>query len=160
MQLEEQRKIDDAKPLTEEEQKEKRVLLTRGFTSWSKIAFNQFVKANLKFGRLAIAEISNRVKGIIFQHNSTCPMLQSIFIYRQIAGWNKGIQRCFLGALPRDPEHWSPLGSGKVQTTRPYWPTIPSWDSRHDEPDAVLWNVQWNWRQTPMASVSRRWRHD
>ena len=85
MQLEEQRKIDDAKPLTEEEQKEKRVLLTRGFTSWSKIAFNQFVKANLKFGRLAIAEISNRVKGIIFLYNSTFPMLQSIYIYRQIA---------------------------------------------------------------------------
>lgn len=64
LQLEEQRMIDDAKPLTEEEKAETRTLLTQGFVSWTKPAFTQFIDANMKFGRLDIAEIAKRVKGI------------------------------------------------------------------------------------------------
>ena len=65
--------IDEAKPLTGEEEAEKRILLTQGFTSWSKIDFNQFVNANFKFGRLDVAKISSMVKGINFKTSFYVP---------------------------------------------------------------------------------------
>lgn len=63
IQKEEQRKIDDAQPLTEEEVIEKEKLLTQGFTNWTKRDFNQFIKANEKFGRDDIDNISKEVEG-------------------------------------------------------------------------------------------------
>lgn len=75
MQQDEQRKIDEAMPLTKEEEAEKKILLTQGFPSWTKPAFNQFISANLQFGRLDIAEISKRVKGIIFINQSISAQL-------------------------------------------------------------------------------------
>jgi hypothetical protein len=51
VQREEQRKIDEAEQLTDEEQAEKESLLTQGFISWTKRDFNQFIKANEKYGR-------------------------------------------------------------------------------------------------------------
>ncbi|XP_025201140.1 chromatin-remodeling complex ATPase chain Iswi [Melanaphis sacchari] len=63
IQKEEQRKIDEAQPLTEEEQAEKEVLLTKGFTNWNKRDFNQFIKANEKYGRDDIDNISKEVEG-------------------------------------------------------------------------------------------------
>ncbi|XP_050533730.1 chromatin-remodeling complex ATPase chain Iswi-like [Daktulosphaira vitifoliae] len=63
MQKEEQKKIDEAQPLTEEEQAEKELLLTKGFTNWSKRDFNQFIKANEKYGRDDIDNISKEVEG-------------------------------------------------------------------------------------------------
>ncbi len=71
--------IDEAKPLTVVEEAEKTILLTQGFKSWSKTAFNQFVNANLKFGRLDVAKISTMVKGNDLKHHSTCPIV--IYIY-------------------------------------------------------------------------------
>jgi superfamily II DNA or RNA helicase len=62
-QLEEQRRIDEAEPLTEEEQIEKENLLTMGFTNWSKRDFNQFIKANEKYGRNDLDNISKEVEG-------------------------------------------------------------------------------------------------
>ncbi|XP_056643641.1 chromatin-remodeling complex ATPase chain Iswi isoform X1 [Diorhabda sublineata] len=62
-QKEEQRKIDDSEPLTEEEQQEKETLLTQGFTNWSKRDFNQFIKANEKYGRDDIENIAKDVEG-------------------------------------------------------------------------------------------------
>ncbi|KAI0987163.1 hypothetical protein GJ496_010235, partial [Pomphorhynchus laevis] len=50
-QTEEQRKIDEAEALTESEIAEKEDLLTQGFTNWNKRDFNQFIKANEKYGR-------------------------------------------------------------------------------------------------------------
>lgn len=41
----EQLKIDEAVPLTEEEQAEKEVLVTQGFENWSRRDFQQFVRA-------------------------------------------------------------------------------------------------------------------
>lgn len=41
----EQSKIDDAVPLTEEEQQEKDELAAEGFESWSRRDFQQFVRA-------------------------------------------------------------------------------------------------------------------
>ncbi|KAK7788863.1 hypothetical protein R5R35_007891 [Gryllus longicercus] len=63
IQKEEQRKIDDAQPLTEEEISEKEQLLTQGFTNWTKRDFNQFIKANEKYGRDDIENIAKDVEG-------------------------------------------------------------------------------------------------
>jgi len=60
---EKQKKIDEAQPLTEEEVQEKEKLLQQGFTNWNKRDFNQFVKANEKFGRDEITLISNEIEG-------------------------------------------------------------------------------------------------
>ena len=49
--------------MTEEEQAEKEELLKQGFTNWSKRDFNQFIKANEKFGRDDIDSISKDVEG-------------------------------------------------------------------------------------------------
>lgn len=62
-QAEEQKKIDESEPLTEEEQGEKESLLTLGFTNWSKRDFNQFIKANEKYGRNDLENISKEVEG-------------------------------------------------------------------------------------------------
>lgn len=62
-QLEEQKKIDEAEPLTEEEIAEKENLLTMGFTNWSKREFNQFIKANEKYGREDLDNIAKEVEG-------------------------------------------------------------------------------------------------
>lgn len=62
-QREEQRKIDEAEPLADEEQAEKEQLLTQGFTTWTKRDFNQFIKANEKYGRDDIENIAKEVEG-------------------------------------------------------------------------------------------------
>ncbi|XP_036082614.1 probable global transcription activator SNF2L1 isoform X4 [Rousettus aegyptiacus] len=62
-QREEQKKIDEAEPLTPEETEEKEKLLTQGFTNWTKRDFNQFVKANEKYGRDDIDNIAREVEG-------------------------------------------------------------------------------------------------
>uniref|UniRef100_A0A8C4N542 SNF2 related chromatin remodeling ATPase 1 n=1 Tax=Eptatretus burgeri TaxID=7764 RepID=A0A8C4N542_EPTBU len=63
VQLEEQQKVDEAEPLSEEELEEKERLLTQGFTNWTKRDFNQFVKANEKWGRDDVENISRDVEG-------------------------------------------------------------------------------------------------
>lgn len=62
-QVEEQKKIDESEPLTDEEMAEKEKLLTQGFTSWTKRDFNQFIKANEKFGREDLDNIAREVEG-------------------------------------------------------------------------------------------------
>ena len=69
---EEQRKIDQAEPLSEEEQAEKEELLKQGFTNWSKRDFNQFIKANEKYGRDDIDSISKDVEGKTPEEVSSC----------------------------------------------------------------------------------------
>uniref|UniRef100_A0A1B6LR13 Chromatin-remodeling complex ATPase chain Iswi n=1 Tax=Graphocephala atropunctata TaxID=36148 RepID=A0A1B6LR13_9HEMI len=63
IQKEEQRKIDDAQQLNDDEIMEKEKLLTQGFTNWTKRDFNQFIKANEKYGRDDIDNISKDVEG-------------------------------------------------------------------------------------------------
>ena len=63
IQKEEQRKIDEADELTEEEQDEKEDLLTQGFTNWSKRDFNQFIRLHEKYGRDDIDSISKEIEG-------------------------------------------------------------------------------------------------
>ncbi|KAL7736967.1 hypothetical protein ACLKA6_008826 [Drosophila palustris] len=63
VQREEQRKIDEAEPLSDEEMLEKESLLSQGFTAWTKRDFNQFIKANEKYGRDDIENIAKDVEG-------------------------------------------------------------------------------------------------
>merc|ERR1719225_2580930 len=63
IQKEEQRKIDEAYELNEEEQEEKEDLLTQGFTNWSKRDFNQFIRLHEKYGREDIDAISKEIEG-------------------------------------------------------------------------------------------------
>lgn len=83
VQREEQRKIDESEPLADDELIEKDELLTQGwfddlfvkkkkikiisnhagFTNWNKRDFNQFIKANEKYGRDDIENIAKDVEG-------------------------------------------------------------------------------------------------
>ena len=63
IQKEEQRKIDDAEELTEDEVEEKDDLLQEGFTNWSKRDFNLFIRLHEKYGREDIDAISKEVDG-------------------------------------------------------------------------------------------------
>merc|ERR1711902_68382 len=63
VQKDEQKKIDDAEELTEDEQIEKEDLLKEGFSNWSKRDFNQFIRLNEKYGRDDIDNISGEVEG-------------------------------------------------------------------------------------------------
>ncbi|XP_067142954.1 SWI/SNF-related matrix-associated actin-dependent regulator of chromatin subfamily A member 5 [Centruroides vittatus] len=63
IQKEEQQKIDEAEPLVEDEVAEKEKLLTEGFTNWTRRDFNQFIKANEKYGRDDIESIAREVEG-------------------------------------------------------------------------------------------------
>ncbi|XP_015795972.1 chromatin-remodeling complex ATPase chain Iswi-like [Tetranychus urticae] len=63
IQREEQRKIDESEPLTEDEIAEKEDLLTQGFTNWTRRDFNQFIKANEKYGRDDLDSIAKEVEG-------------------------------------------------------------------------------------------------
>lgn len=62
-QQEEQKKIDDAESLNEDEQYEKEQLLQQGFCNWTKRDFNQFIKANEKYGRDDLDAICRDVEG-------------------------------------------------------------------------------------------------
>ena len=63
IQKEEQKKIDEAEELTEDEQDEKEELLTQGFSNWSKRDFNQFIRLHEKYGREDIESIGKEVEG-------------------------------------------------------------------------------------------------
>ena len=56
-------KINEAQPLTEEEENEKPGLLAQGFADWTKRDFGQFIKANAKYGRDDIDNIKVSVPG-------------------------------------------------------------------------------------------------
>uniref|UniRef100_A0A8R1TZD8 Uncharacterized protein n=1 Tax=Onchocerca volvulus TaxID=6282 RepID=A0A8R1TZD8_ONCVO len=60
-QKEEQKKIDNAVPLTEEERNEKIQLLTQGQSNWSRREFQQFIKANEKYGRHDLENIAKEI---------------------------------------------------------------------------------------------------
>jgi len=62
-QKDEQKKIDEAEELTEDEQIEKEDLLKEGFSNWSKRDFNQFIRLNEKYGRDDIDNICSEVEG-------------------------------------------------------------------------------------------------
>ncbi|KAK9722597.1 chromatin remodeling complex Adenosinetriphosphatase [Basidiobolus ranarum] len=59
----EQAKIDNAEPLTEEEKEEKEKLLEEGFENWGKRDFNSFVRASERHGRDDIEAIAQEIDG-------------------------------------------------------------------------------------------------
>ncbi|CAJ0903934.1 5854_t:CDS:10 [Entrophospora sp. SA101] len=59
---EEQDKIDNAEPLTGEEEAEKNSLMKKAFEDWSKRDFNNFITASAKYGRTAIEEIAEEIE--------------------------------------------------------------------------------------------------
>ncbi|CAG2173648.1 unnamed protein product [Oppiella nova] len=63
VQREEQRLIDESEPLNDDEISEKESLLQDGFTTWTRRDFNQFIKANEKYGRDDTDSISKEVEG-------------------------------------------------------------------------------------------------
>merc|ERR1712088_212833 len=63
VQKEEQKKIDEADELTEDEQIEKEDLLKEGYSGWTKRDFNQFIRLNEKYGRDDIDNICSEVEG-------------------------------------------------------------------------------------------------
>ncbi|KAI8393924.1 SNF2 family N-terminal domain-containing protein [Radiomyces spectabilis] len=60
---EEQRKIDQAEPLTEEEEQERKDLYRMGFSDWSKKDYSNFINACSKYGRNNISEIASEIEG-------------------------------------------------------------------------------------------------
>ncbi|KAG0164364.1 hypothetical protein DFQ28_004861 [Apophysomyces sp. BC1034] len=60
---EEQRKIEEANPLTEEEEEERKTLFTMGFSNWSKKDFGNFINACAKYGRNHLQEIASEIEG-------------------------------------------------------------------------------------------------
>jgi len=61
LQADEQREIDEAVPLTEEEIQEKEELSTQGFANWQRRDFHHFIRANEKYGRDKYAEIAEEI---------------------------------------------------------------------------------------------------
>jgi SWI/SNF-related matrix-associated actin-dependent regulator of chromatin subfamily A member 5 len=59
----EQREIDDAEPLTEQEQEEKAQLIEQGFPEWNKRDFQQFLNGSAKYGRNNFEGINEEVDG-------------------------------------------------------------------------------------------------
>ncbi|KAG0645719.1 ISWI chromatin-remodeling complex ATPase ISW2 [Hyphodiscus hymeniophilus] len=56
-----QEEIDNATPLTEEEQEEKQRLSTEGFADWNRRDFQQFVNGSAKYGRSDYEQIAEEV---------------------------------------------------------------------------------------------------
>ena len=63
----EQKKIDEAVPLTEEEMAEKEMLVTQGFENWSRRDFQQFVRALETHGWYVTENGSTRCMLIFFK---------------------------------------------------------------------------------------------
>ena len=59
----EQQEIDDATPLTEEEQEQKAIMSEKGFVDWNRRDFQQFINGCAKFGRTNYAGIATEVDG-------------------------------------------------------------------------------------------------
>ena len=59
----EQQEIDDATPLTEEEQEQKAIMSEKGFVDWNRRDFQQFINGCAKFGRNNYAGIATEVDG-------------------------------------------------------------------------------------------------
>ncbi|KAI7880433.1 SWI/SNF-related matrix-associated actin-dependent regulator of chromatin subfamily A member 5-like protein [Lichtheimia hyalospora FSU 10163] len=64
---EEQRKIDQAEPLTEKEEEERKQLLEDGFSNWSKKDYTSFVNACARYGRKNLEAIAGEIEGKTFE---------------------------------------------------------------------------------------------
>ncbi|KAI8344263.1 SNF2 family N-terminal domain-containing protein [Chlamydoabsidia padenii] len=60
---EEQRSIDEAEPLTEKEEEERKRLFEKGFSTWAKKDFYAFINACTKYGRRDLEGIASEMEG-------------------------------------------------------------------------------------------------
>lgn len=87
----EQQMIDQAEPLTEQEQAEKEQLASEGFGDWNKRDFQQFINGSARYGR-------NNFEMIALEVDSKSPEEISEYSkvfwkrYREIHNWEKHIQ--------------------------------------------------------------------
>ncbi|GAB7358819.1 hypothetical protein MBLNU230_g4043t1 [Neophaeotheca triangularis] len=102
----EQRMIDDATPLSEDEIAEKEQLATEGFGQWNKRDFQQFVNGTAKYGRNAYAAIADEVDG---KDAEEVKIYSKAFWkhYKRIANWQKHIHQIEEGEnkLKKTAEH-------------------------------------------------------
>ena len=86
----EQKNIDDAEPLTEEEIAEKEQLALEGFGEWNKRDFQQFINGSAKYGR-------NDYEGIALEVDSKNPKEVKDYAkvfwkrYKEITNWEKHV---------------------------------------------------------------------
>jgi SWI/SNF-related matrix-associated actin-dependent regulator of chromatin subfamily A member 5 len=85
-----QKEIDDAEPLTEEEQAEKSQLIEQGFGDWNRRDFQQFINGSAKYGRHNYEGISLEVDA---KDPKQCKEYALAFWkhYKEIASWEKYI---------------------------------------------------------------------
>ncbi|KAF2110644.1 SNF2 family N-terminal domain-containing protein [Lophiotrema nucula] len=83
-----QKEIDDAVPLTEEEQAEKQKLIDEGFPEWNKRDFQQFLNGSAKSGRQNFEGISEEVDG---KNADEIEAYAKVFWkkYRTLENWQK-----------------------------------------------------------------------
>ncbi|KAH0115808.1 chromatin remodelling complex ATPase chain ISW1, partial [Aureobasidium melanogenum] len=86
----EQQAIDDAEPLTEEEQREKDKLAAEGFGDWNKRDFQQFINGSAKYGRTNYEDIALEVDS---KEPDEIKAYAKVFWkrYKEIANWEKHI---------------------------------------------------------------------
>lgn len=93
----EQEEIDNAVPLTEAEEEEKKHLATLGFGNWSRRDFFQFIQANVKHGRKNIAAIAKTFEADKTKDEVAKYLKVFWQRYTEIEGWEKYISQIEAG---------------------------------------------------------------
>lgn len=92
----EQAKINESEPFTEEDMQEKRRLIEEGFGDWNKREFMQFIHGCAKYGPRNYKEISNDVKG---KDEDDVRRYGEVFWkrYKEIEGWERYLKEIEIG---------------------------------------------------------------
>lgn len=102
-----QKEIDDAEPLTEEEQEEKSALAERGFGEWNRRDFQQFINGSARYGRTNYEGIAQEVDG---KDAKEIKEYAAVFWkrYREIANYDK-----YIGTIEEGEERAQKLENQK-----------------------------------------------
>ncbi|KAK8048898.1 SWI/SNF family of DNA-dependent ATPase [Apiospora phragmitis] len=86
-----QQEIDDATPLTEEEQEEKAKLSTQGFGDWNRRDFQQFINGSAKYGKTSYEKMADEVDS---KSPAEIKAFAKVFWqrYTEVADYNKYLQ--------------------------------------------------------------------
>ncbi|KAK8083205.1 hypothetical protein PG996_001986 [Apiospora saccharicola] len=86
-----QQEIDDATPLTEEEQEEKAKLSTQGFGDWNRRDFQQFINGSAKYGKNSYEKMADEVDS---KSPAEIKAFAKVFWqrYTEVADYNKYLQ--------------------------------------------------------------------
>jgi SWI/SNF-related matrix-associated actin-dependent regulator of chromatin subfamily A member 5 len=113
-----QRTIDMATPLTEEEQQQKAQMQEEGFGHWNRRDFQQFINGSAKFGRKNFEGISTEVDSKTIEEIKE---YAAVFWkdYNKIEGWQKHISAIEAGEERlRKTEHQRKMLRKKMQSVR------------------------------------------